>query len=192
MSKDDRTRKSLSRRGFLKKSVRSALMLIAGLFTLERIFGARGGNLIWQIDPSKCTQCGRCADFCVLAPSAVRCVHSYSICGYCELCFGYFRPTAREFTEAAHNQLCPTGAIERKFIEDPYYEYTINRELCIGCGRCVRGCGLFGNGSLYLQVNHDICVNCNKCRIAENCAADAFRRVPAAEPGIFKRKGGGE
>lgn len=39
-------------------------------------------SMVWQIDPSKCIQCGRCATNCVLNPSAVKCVHTYEICGY--------------------------------------------------------------------------------------------------------------
>jgi electron transport complex protein RnfB len=87
---------------------------------------------------------------------------------------------------AAENQLCPTSAIVRTFVEDPYYEYTIDEDLCIGCGVCVKGCASFGNGSLYLQVKHDLCVNCNECAIARACPAHAFRRVPADQPYILK------
>jgi electron transport complex protein RnfB len=85
-------------------------------------------------------------------------------------------------TTAAENQLCPTNAIKRRFIEDPFFEYTIDEPLCIGCGKCVKGCGAFGNGSLQLQVRHDRCVNCNQCSIASKCPADAFSRVPATKP----------
>ncbi len=84
-------------------------------------------------------------------------------------------------TAAAENQLCPTGAIRRKFVEEPYYEYTIDHELCIGCGKCVKGCNTFGNGSLYLQVDHSVCLNCNDCAIARTCPSDAFVRVPAKQ-----------
>lgn len=147
-------------------------------------------GFVWQIDPEKCTQCGRCATHCVLAPSAVKCVHSYSICGYCDLCGGYQRPDAKSRSTGAENQLCPTAAIRRKFIEDPYYQYTIDEALCIGCGKCVKGCGMFGNGSLYLQVKHDLCVNCNECAIAAACPSDAFRRVPASDPYLLKTGAG--
>lgn len=143
---------------------------------------------VWQLDPAKCIQCGRCATNCVLQQSAVKCVHRFEMCGYCKLCFGFFIPGATNLTSAAENQICPTAAIKRKFIEPPYYEYTIDEPLCIGCGRCVKGCGAFGNGSLVLQVRHDRCVNCNECAIARNCPADAFRQVPANEPYLFKPK----
>jgi len=78
------------------------------------------------------------------------------------------------------------GAIQRKFVEDPYYEYTIDEALCIGCAKCVDGCNRFGNGSLYLQVRHDRCLNCNECSIARVCPSDAFRRVPASHPYLLK------
>jgi len=108
------------------------------------------------------------------------------MCGYCKLCFGYFKPDAPRLDEAAENQICPTGAIRRTFIEDPYFEYTIQESLCTGCGLCVKSCGNFGNGSLYLQVRQDRCRNCNTCRIAERCPAQAFTRVPEAAPYLLK------
>jgi electron transport complex protein RnfB len=115
-------------------------------------------------------------------------VHAFDVCGYCKLCGGYYQPDTKILDTAAENQLCPTGAIKRTFIENPYYEYTIDEDLCIGCAKCVKGCGAFGNGSLYLQVRHDRCLNCNDCAIARNCPADAFRRVPADQPYILKGK----
>jgi electron transport complex protein RnfB len=97
------------------------------------------------------------------------------------LCGGYFKPDANQLSTAAENQLCPTAAIERKFIEEPYFEYIINEDLCIGCAKCVEGCTSFGNGSLHLQIIHDICLNCNECSIARVCPSDAIKRVPASE-----------
>ena len=145
-----------------------------------------GRRYLWQIDPHKCTQCGRCATHCVLKESAVKLAHSFSMCGYCELCFGYFQPGANALSEAAENQICPTGAIKRKFVEEPYFEYTVDKDLCIGCAKCVVGCNTFGNGSLHMQVMHDRCVDCNECAIAVACAGEAFVRVPADKPYLFK------
>jgi electron transport complex protein RnfB len=107
------------------------------------------------------------------------------MCGYCKLCFGYFQPGAGKLDEGAENQLCPTGAIDRTFVEDPYFQYEIKEDLCIGCGKCVKGCNSFGNGSLFLQVRHDICLNCNECAIARACPSDAFKRVPSNSPYIW-------
>ena len=152
------------------------------------MFGARRKNTVWQIDPDKCVQCEHCATECVVSPSAVKCVQSYPICGYCRLCFGYFQPNAPELTAAAENQLCPTGAIERLFVEDPYWEYNILEDYCIGCAKCVKACEMFGNASFYLQVRHDLCVNCNECSIAKQCPADAWVRLPADKPYLLKHK----
>ena len=141
---------------------------------------------VWQLDPAKCIQCGRCATNCVLSPSAVKCFHVYAMCGYCDLCGGYFKPETRELTTAAEHQLCPTNAIKRKFVEDPFFEYSIDEKLCIGCAKCVKGCGAFGNGSLQLQVDHKLCKNCNECSIARSCPSEAFSRVPADSPYLLK------
>jgi electron transport complex protein RnfB len=134
-------------------------------------------TLLWQIDPAKCTQCGRCETHCVLPVSAVKCIHANKVCGYCDLCGGYYRSNVKELNTAAENLMCPTGAIERQYVEDPYFEYTINESLCNGCGKCVKGCSSFGNGSLYLQVKRELCTDCNECTIATVCPADAITRV---------------
>lgn len=141
---------------------------------------------VWQIDPARCLRCDRCATSCVLPQSAVKCVHAHAICGYCKLCTGYFVPDPSGLNTGAENQLCPTAAIKRTFIEDPYFEYKIEETLCIGCARCVEGCNRFGNGSLFLQVRHDRCVNCNECSIAKVCPGDAFRRVQVEHPYLLK------
>lgn len=143
-------------------------------------------NTVWQLDPSKCIQCGQCATECVLEPSAVKCVHVFAMCGYCDLCGGYFKPGTKTLHTGAENQLCPTNAIYRKYVEDPFFEYTIDEKLCNGCGKCVKGCGAFGNGSLQLQVLHDRCSNCNECSIARKCPSGAFSRVPAHKPYLLK------
>jgi Na+-translocating ferredoxin:NAD+ oxidoreductase subunit B len=143
-------------------------------------------NTVWQLDPAKCIHCGRCADTCVMTPSAVKATHVFAMCGYCDLCGGYLKPGTKEISTAAENQLCPTSAIKRKFVEDPFYQYTIEEALCIGCAKCVKGCSAFGNGSLQLQVHHDRCVNCNECAIARNCPSDAFSRVPADKPYLLQ------
>ncbi len=176
----------VKRRDFL----RSVLHTLSGI-TLGGIAGfliGRSSNkeMVWQLDPNICVQCEKCSLNCVLPQSAVKVVHSYSICGYCDLCSGYLQPGAKSRDTGAENQLCPTGAIKRTFVEDPYFEYSVDEELCIGCGKCVKGCDSFGNGSLYLQVRYNLCLNCNECSIARLCPSRAFRRVPADSPYILR------
>ena len=178
----------VSRFQFLRDGVRRLAALGLGFLGGFTLLGGRNRNTVWQLDPMKCVQCEHCATSCVLTPSAVKCVQSYPICGYCRLCFGYFQPNAPELTSAAENQLCPTGAIERVFIEDPYWEYNIEEDKCIGCSKCVKACEMFGNASFYLQVRHDLCVNCNDCSIARQCPADAWDRVPVDQPYRLKHQ----
>ena len=170
-----------------RKFLRTCGTLFAGGSILA-VTGALAGKALssetehfWQIDPSKCTFCGRCETNCVLPVSAVKCVHAFKVCGYCDLCGGYYRVNVKELNTAAENLLCPTGAIRRTFIEEPYFEYTIDESLCNGCGKCAKGCNAFGNGSLYLQIKQDICTHCNECAIKKECPANAIQRVPKAK-----------
>ena len=179
-------KQDMNRRELLRSGLRGVGLLGLGGATGYLAARARRGGTLWQIDPYKCIACGNCATHCVLKESAVKCVHAYGLCGYCELCTGYFEPEPTALNEGAENQLCPTGAIERTKVEDPYHEYTINEPLCVGCGKCVKGCTAFGNGSLFLQVRHDRCMNCNECSIAAACPSAAFKRVPADKPYLLK------
>lgn len=179
--------KKINRRDLLKQGV-----WYAGLFGIAGTLGLAAGkaesDMVWQLDPDKCISCGKCATECVLHPSASKCVHAYSMCGYCKLCTGFFEPDPNALNTGAENQLCPTGAIKRTFVEDPYYEYIIDEKLCIGCALCVKGCTAFGNGSLFMQIRHDRCINCNQCAIATACPADAFKRVPIDKPYLLKTR----
>jgi electron transport complex protein RnfB len=173
--------KSQNRRKFIQNGIRMSLLLSLGTVSAAALKNVVSEDYVWQIDPFKCTQCGRCATDCIMTPSAVKCVHAFDLCGYCDLCGGYFKTDANELTTAAENQLCPTAAIERRFIEEPYFEYHIDEDLCIGCAKCVAGCSSFGNGSFHLQIIHDICLDCNQCSIAQVCPSDAISRVKASE-----------
>lgn len=175
-----------NRRSFLRNSMRGGALAGLGVWAGVMVDRSQAGDTVWQLDPLKCTQCGLCATDCVLEDSAVKAMHSHEMCGYCELCTGYFEPEPNDLNTGAENQLCPTDAIVRNFIEDPYHEYTINEELCIGCAKCVAGCTNFGNASLYLQIKQDRCVNCNDCSIAIVCPSEAFMRLPDADPYSLK------
>jgi H+/Na+-translocating ferredoxin:NAD+ oxidoreductase subunit B len=178
-------RADMKKRTFLRWT---AVAGLAALF-IPWSWRKKKNDTVWQLDPEKCIQCGRCATACVMTPSAVKCVHAYAICGYCDLCSGYYIEKPTKLDTAAENQLCPTAAIKRTFIEDPYFEYTITEDKCVGCAKCVKGCAAFGNGSLFVQVRHDRCKNCNICAIAEVCPADAFKRVPVSHPYMLKGDG---
>lgn len=172
--------KKIDRRDFMRGAAAAGFVGATWAATGEKAEGT-----VWQLDPTKCTQCGRCSTHCVLQPSAVKCLNQFNICGYCDLCFGYLQPGSRDRDTGAENQLCPTAAIKRTYIEDPYYEYLIDEDRCIGCAKCVNACLVFGNGSFYLQIRQDICINCNECSIAKACPSDCFYEVPASEPYIY-------
>ncbi len=182
----------VNRRRFLVDGLRVASIVTLG--TGAGYVAGRQGRAsasVWQIDPNKCVGCGNCAVECVLDESAVKCVQCYDMCGYCDICTGYLDTTYQNVDTAAENQLCPTGAIERTFIEEKagqrFYEYSIDAPKCIGCGKCVKGCALM-NGSLYLQIMRDRCVDCNECAIGVSCPSDAFRRIPRDTPYMLKQQ----
>jgi len=183
--------KRMSRRDILKAGARAAgvagFAAAAGWIAGRRsTFAASQKDTVWQIDPYKCIHCGNCATNCVLEPSAVKCVHAFSGCGYCNICAGFLRPRSPESTPPY--QQCPTNAIERFKVEQGAYGYRIIEELCIGCGKCSEGCHKDGNGSLFLQVRHDLCLNCNECSIAAACPSGAFTKVSADNPYLLKWK----
>ena len=173
---------SESRRTFLRRLTLLGMGAAAGGGTVL----AGTDDSVWQIDPYKCIQCGKCATHCVLQDSAVKAVHVHRLCGHCDLCTAFFEPEPIDLTTGAENQLCPTGAIIRHYIEEPYFSYEIEEPLCVGCGKCVKGCGMFGNGSMFLQIRHDRCDNCNVCAIGDACPSRAIQRVPASTPYLLK------
>ncbi len=183
-SDDPRVSRRTVLRAGLRGGAAAALAALAGLVFGRRAVAREPG--VWQIDPDRCNQCGNCATRCVLRPSAVKCVQDYAVCGYCDLCFAYFNPRTSTREPPGVNGQCPTDAIRRKRLEDPYYEYRIDEALCIGCGICIRGCEDAGNGSLHLQIKQDLCVQCNQCAIAVACPADAIHKVPASTPYLHR------
>ncbi len=184
--KERAAKNRIKRRDFFRKSFHTVVGLTVGGLAGILFSKSSSEEMVWQTDPNICIQCEKCAVNCVLPHSAVKCVHSYSMCGYCDLCSGYLQPGAKSRDTGAESQLCPSGALKRTYIEDPYFEYTIDEKLCIGCSKCVKGCNSFGNGSLYLQARHDRCLNCNQCSIARRCPSQAWKRVPASQPYILK------
>jgi electron transport complex protein RnfB len=178
--------KKIKRRDFINASIRLGIGAGLGAIAIGLTTRSVSGQTIWQLDPSKCVQCGNCSKSCVLQTSAVKCVHVTDMCGYCDLCSGYLHQGTKDLNTAAENRLCPTGAIVRTYVEEPYFEYKIVEELCNGCGKCVKGCGSFGNGSLQLQIQQKLCLNCNQCAIARTCPSEAFSRVDHKTPYLLK------
>ena len=175
-------KKDMNRKDFIIKGSRMAATICLG-GVCGHVLANRSVSreMVWQIDPEKCVYCGNCATHCIHTQSAVRAVHAFDVCGYCNLCVGYFPPSVTDLSTAAENHLCPTSAIKRTYVEEPFFEYSIDKDLCVGCSKCVKGCAAFGNSSLYLQIQHDICTNCNECAISRSCPSDAISRVPADE-----------
>src|SRR5690349_2054256 len=81
-----------SRRQFMRDGARAAALTGLGGLAGLLVTRSRADGMVWQIDPAKCLRCDRCATHCVLEQSAVKCVHGYALCGYCQLCTGYFEP----------------------------------------------------------------------------------------------------
>ncbi|MGD0898748.1 MAG: ferredoxin [Thermoguttaceae bacterium] len=180
---------NIDRRGFVTGCVRVlGAVGLGGMVSALAVRKGRAVDEVWQIQPDHCIACDKCQTECVLDVSAVKSVQCFALCGYCDVCTGYFPTKYDALDTGAENHLCPTGAITRKFIEQKgttrYFEYTIDEALCIACGKCVVGCRLM-NGSLYLQVRHDRCLNCNECSIAVACPTQAFRRVRASSPNLL-------
>ena len=165
---------AMDRREFCRRLGGGALLgvlLGGGGLMLRR--AVRSG--IYQIDPEKCQsgECGRCKINCVRKPSAVKAVNDFEACGYCVYCYGYFPDRPDKDPNA---RVCPTGALKRKRVGEYEYEYTVNEEECVGCGKCVKRCRDHGHASLSLQVRGHLCKECNRCEIAARCPSEAIFR----------------
>jgi electron transport complex protein RnfB len=160
------------RRAFLMNTSRclGALALLGGGGLLAAR-SVKGG--IYQIDPDTCTACGLCETECTLRPSAVKCINDFEFCDYCEICFGYIKDELGEDTP--ENRICPTDAIIRKRVGAFEWEYTIDEELCNGCGKCVKLCHDLGSKSMNLRIRRNLCDECNKCLLEEACPDIAIK-----------------
>ena len=104
-------KKDIDRRTFLGDGLRTAgVMALVGTGGFLAGRQSEADEPVWQLDPDKCVQCGNCATYCVLDISAVKCVNCFDMCGYCDICTGYFEMNYTSLDTGAENQLCPTGA----------------------------------------------------------------------------------
>ena len=186
-----------SRREFIERSLRVAG--IAGIGGAAAILTRRAAsNSVFQVDPSRCIACDLCRTSCVLNHSAVKAVNDFKACGYCQLCPAYYDVASMpDDTGLPTGKVCPRDALKRRVVgevdeEDPYnnyYEYTVDEELCDGCGKCVKTCQPpFGNGSLRLEIRYNLCYECDSCTIQRACPEDAVVLIPT--PGIPPEKEG--
>jgi electron transport complex protein RnfB len=178
--------KQSTRRHFIDRSCRivgfTALGGAAGLLSKRA-----SGNVVYQVDPAKCTACDLCRTSCVLSLSAVKAVNEFSKCGYCMLCPAYFDVTSQPDEKGIPaGKVCPQDALKRRVVgredlDDPnnnYYEYIIDETRCDGCGKCVKACKPpAGNGSLRLEIRYGRCAECNECSIQIACPDRAVVRV---------------
>ena len=180
-----------TRRQFFDRSAR--IVGLVGIGGAAAVLMRRSAkSSVFQVDPSRCVGCDLCRTSCVLSHSAVKAVNDFTKCGYCQLCPAYYDVASQpDDLGLPTGKTCPQDALKRKVVgkvdeEDPnnnYYEYTIDEELCDGCGKCVKACKPpAGNGSLRLEVRYDRCFECDSCAIQRACPEDAIVRI--AVPGL--------
>lgn len=181
-----------TRRDVLGHAARGTGLLVLG-GTVVHLARKAGAQDVWWIDPTKCVNirlgatgvevCDLCSTDCVLPLSAVRAVNEFAKCGRCCICPAYYEVTSEVGEDGLPTgKLCPRDAITREAIgevdpDDPlnnFYEYTIDKTRCNGCGNCVMGCKEpAGLGSIRLEVRYDLCLDCNRCAIAQVCPDEA-------------------
>jgi len=180
-----------SRRQFIDLSLRIAGLTGIGAATAV-LTNRAAKSSVFQVDPSLCAACDLCRTSCVLSQSAVKAVNEFTKCGYCQLCPAYYDVASQpDENGLPTGKTCPQDALKRRVVgeideEDPnnnYYEYTIDEELCDGCGKCVKVCKPpAGNGSLHLEVRYNRCDECSSCAIQLVCPENAIVRIPV--PGM--------
>lgn len=187
-----------SRRNFIINAGRAVFGLALGTIAY-RVGGSflnseQAGPLTrhaWQIDPDKCTACGKCKTLCVRTPSAVKAVNDQKKCSFCVVCYGHIsnKNIASDKIMSDGKRVCPNEAVTRKEYsggKDGYYIYDIDDDKCDGCSKCVEQCIKKGTKSMFLIIRPDLCINCNDCNIAANCPEKAIDKVFIGAEDDFK------
>jgi electron transport complex protein RnfB len=189
----------VSRRDFMRLGGRFAVGGILGGIAWRVLAGVDPdfeidqprGSYAWQIDPEKCSFCGKCATACVRQPSAVKAVNDQKKCSYCVICYGHIRNKEidSDMVESDGDKVCPENAVRRNNYcggSDGYFTYTIDHERCIGCGECALACNGHGSKSMFLIIRPDLCLGCNQCQIALECPDGAITRLPLEPADDFR------
>ncbi|MEN8121761.1 MAG: ferredoxin, partial [Bacteroidota bacterium] len=59
-------KKKIDRREFINSTVRLSVGIAIGSVGGVLLSNTTTDDMVWQLDPAKCVQCGRCATNCVL------------------------------------------------------------------------------------------------------------------------------
>ena len=177
---DSDVSRTISRRKILFTGAKALGPVLLGGSSLVSLLHSATRGYEWRIDTSKCIACGKCSTTCVLGASAVRCVTVPVSNPHDTNCGAWYQPRARRRSDDAENRICPTNALRRIEHGDGACAYGVERELCNGCGDCVRQSRRSGDGSLALQVQQDLCMQCNECAIARQCPKSAWIRMPVS------------
>lgn len=191
-------KKNWGRRSFLRKVGQATCVIalggiayrIAGQHMDEETAGPRS-RYVWQINPDKCTNCGKCETHCVRMPSAVKAVNDQKKCSNCVVCFGHIsnKEIASDQIMSGGKRICPNDAVIRNNHsggKDGYFLYDIDSDKCTGCGKCAKVCTEKGTKSMFLIIRPDLCLNCNSCDIARACPDNAIERLYIGPEDDFK------
>jgi len=177
------------RRSFLRKAGQATCALalggiayrVIGQHMNEDTAGPRS-RYVWQIDPAKCTNCGKCETACVRTPSAVKAVNDQKKCSCCVVCHGHISDNKIACNQNVNDgeKICPFDAVSRRNFsgeKDGYFIYDIDHDKCTGCGKCAKACNDKGTKSMFLIIRPDLCLTCNACDIASTCPEGAIDRL---------------
>lgn len=187
--KEKENKDKIGRRNFLKNAGRATCALALGgiayriisKHTNEDTAGPRS-RFVWQIDPDKCTFCGKCEISCVRTPSAVKAVNDMKKCSYCVVCYGHIsnKQIDSDKIDTDGIRICKYNAVTRKNYsggKNGYFIYDIDHDKCTGCGECAKACNDKGTKSMFLIIRPDLCLACNSCNIAQICPENAIDRL---------------